>query len=196
MDPRAIKYPGSGFRPPNWKPDMSDYRSYVEIRQRFLSSPRGRAALLYGGIVGRLARSEASKEEVLRGPTANVLVEGICLWDGRSPFAYWDDRLTEQEIDLICGVYHVATGGHGEQTTTLSWWPRPLAFDVSGHAIGWWTPMWETWYEKRLQQLESGSGLLVSHATWRHNMKRERQVPPYTEALERCATTILAVLRP
>ncbi|KAJ6491758.1 hypothetical protein C8R47DRAFT_1214552 [Mycena vitilis] len=34
MDPRAITYPGSGYRPPNWKPDMSDYRSYVEIRQR------------------------------------------------------------------------------------------------------------------------------------------------------------------
>ncbi|KAJ7601564.1 hypothetical protein DFH06DRAFT_1025663 [Mycena polygramma] len=103
-------YSGLGYRPPNYKPDMRDYQAYVEIRQRFMSSPRGRAALLYGGIVGRLARSEASKEEALRGPSDDALVEGICLWDGRSPFAYWDDCLTQQEIDLICGVYHVATG--------------------------------------------------------------------------------------
>ncbi|KAJ6471320.1 hypothetical protein C8R47DRAFT_988280 [Mycena vitilis] len=103
-------YSGLGYRPPNYKPDMRDYQVYVAIRQRFMGSPRGRAALLYGGIVGRLARSEASMEEALRGPSDDALVEGMCLWDGRSPFAYWDDCLTQQEIDLICGVYHVATG--------------------------------------------------------------------------------------
>ncbi|KAJ7672467.1 hypothetical protein DFH06DRAFT_979789 [Mycena polygramma] len=110
LKPQLRSYSGLGYRPPNYKPDMRDYQAYVEIRQRFMSSPRGRAALLYGGIVGRLARSEASKEEALRGPSDDALVEGICLWDGRSPFAYWDDCLTQQEIDLICGVYHVATG--------------------------------------------------------------------------------------
>ncbi|KAJ7670625.1 hypothetical protein DFH06DRAFT_980815 [Mycena polygramma] len=110
-NPRHRSYSGLGFRPLNYKPDMRDYRSYVVIRQRFLSSSRGRAALLYGGIVGRLARSEASKEDVFRGPSDEALVEGVCLWDGHSRFAYWDDCLTEQEVDLICGVYHVATGG-------------------------------------------------------------------------------------
>ncbi|KAJ6461918.1 hypothetical protein C8R47DRAFT_993332 [Mycena vitilis] len=108
--PKRRSYTGLGFRPLNYKPDMRDYRSYVAIRQRFLSSSRGRAALLYGGIVGRLARDEASKEDVFRGPSDDALVEGVCLWDGHARFAYWDDCLTEQEIDLICGVYHVATG--------------------------------------------------------------------------------------
>ncbi|KAJ7882171.1 hypothetical protein B0H13DRAFT_1629592 [Mycena leptocephala] len=107
---RRRGYSGLGYRPPNYKPDMRDYRSYVAVRSRFLLSARGRAALLYGGIIGRLARSEVSSEEVLRGPSDDVLIDGICLWDGHSAAAYWDDRLTDEEIDLICGVYHVATG--------------------------------------------------------------------------------------
>ncbi|KAJ7911548.1 hypothetical protein B0H13DRAFT_2328205 [Mycena leptocephala] len=65
---RRRGYSGLGYRPLNYKPDMRDYRSYVAVRSRFLLSARGRAALLYGGIIGRLARSEVSSEEVLRGP--------------------------------------------------------------------------------------------------------------------------------
>ncbi|KAJ7857376.1 hypothetical protein B0H13DRAFT_1641034 [Mycena leptocephala] len=101
---RRRGYSGLGYRPLNYKPDMRDYRSYVAVRSRFLLSARGRAALLYGGIIGRLARSEVSSEEVLRGPSDDVLIDGICLWDGHSTAAYWDDRLTGEEVDLICGV--------------------------------------------------------------------------------------------
>ncbi|KAJ7851571.1 hypothetical protein B0H13DRAFT_1643942, partial [Mycena leptocephala] len=191
-----------GYRPLNYKPDMRDYRSYVAVRSRFLLSARGRAALLYGGIIGRLARSEVSSEEVLRGPSDDVLIDGICLWDGHSTAAYWDDRLTGEEVDLICGVYHVATGQYdgnlqnGEQTATLSWWPRPHSFAASGINFGWWTPMWETWYQKRLRQLENGPGTLATHTQWKHNLKLERRAPPYTEAIEKCAADILATLRP
>ncbi|KAJ7879882.1 hypothetical protein B0H13DRAFT_2345822 [Mycena leptocephala] len=66
---RRQSYSGLGYRPPNYKPDMRDYRSYVAVCSRFLLSARGRAALLYGGIIGRLARSEVSSEEVLHGET-------------------------------------------------------------------------------------------------------------------------------
>ncbi|KAJ7132400.1 hypothetical protein C8R44DRAFT_537595, partial [Mycena epipterygia] len=63
-----VRYSGLGFRPANYKPDLQDYHTYVSIRRQFLRSPRGRAALLYGGIVGRLARSVVSEDEVFRGP--------------------------------------------------------------------------------------------------------------------------------
>ncbi|KAJ7670201.1 hypothetical protein B0H17DRAFT_858995, partial [Mycena rosella] len=82
-----------------------DYRLYTSIRDRFLRSRRGRAALLYGGVIGRLARSVVPAEEVFRGPSEDVTIDGCCLWDGYSVSAYWADSLTEQEIDLICGVY-------------------------------------------------------------------------------------------
>ena len=40
-----------------------------------------------------------------------VLEEGLCLWDGNpASQAYWDDHLTDDEVDLICGVYRVDTG--------------------------------------------------------------------------------------
>ncbi|KAJ7437317.1 hypothetical protein FB451DRAFT_1061024 [Mycena latifolia] len=107
---RDIRYSGLGYRPPKYKPDLTDYHTYVALRRRFLRSPRGGAALLFGGIVGRLARSDVSVEEVLRGPSDDALLNGICLWDGHSVSAYWDDCLSQQEIDLICGVYHIATG--------------------------------------------------------------------------------------
>jgi hypothetical protein len=105
-----LAYSGLGYRPVGYKFDLMDYQSYVSRRRAFLRSPRGRAALLYGGVVGRIARSEISAEDVVSGPTDDAVLDGIRLWDGHSSFAYWDDCLTSQEIDLICGVYHVATG--------------------------------------------------------------------------------------
>ncbi|KAJ7821427.1 hypothetical protein B0H14DRAFT_2599192 [Mycena olivaceomarginata] len=83
------------------------------------------------------------------GPTDEVTVDGLCMWDGHSEYAYWDDYLTDQEIDLICGVYHISTGQRdpgalsGEQTTARSWWPRPSAMEQSGLNVGWWTPLCE-----------------------------------------------------
>ncbi|KAJ7700968.1 hypothetical protein B0H14DRAFT_2417130 [Mycena olivaceomarginata] len=91
---------GLGFRPKNYVPTAHDYQTYLAMREQFLQSPRGRAAKLYGGIVGRLACTVVSDEEVCRGPTDDVTSDGTCLWDGVSASAYWDDSLTEQEIDL------------------------------------------------------------------------------------------------
>ncbi|KAJ7846448.1 hypothetical protein B0H13DRAFT_1907781 [Mycena leptocephala] len=192
---RRRGYSRLGYRPPNYKPDMRDYHSYVACPW-----PRSFAIRQYHW--PSCGRSEVSSEEVLRGPSDDVLIDGICLWDGYSAAAYWDDRLTGEEIDLICGVYHVATGQYdgnlqnGEQTSTLSWWPRPHSFAASGINFGWWTPMWESWYQKRLQQLENGPGTLATHTQWKHNLKLERRAPPYTAAIEKCAADILATLRP
>jgi hypothetical protein len=108
--PGRQMYSGLGFRSQRYAPDAHNYQSYVAIREQFLRSPRGRCAKSYGGIVGRLACTLISDAEVLRGPTDEVTVDGLCMWDGHSEYAYWDDYLTDQEIDLICGVYHISTG--------------------------------------------------------------------------------------
>ncbi|KAJ6601703.1 hypothetical protein DFH09DRAFT_900127 [Mycena vulgaris] len=109
--------------------------------------------------------------------------------------AYWDDCLIEQEIDMICGVYHVATG-IGNQTTTVSWWPRPAAIAVSGINVGWWTPMWEAWYQKPLEQVKNGDATLTAHDKWKRNLRIERGATAYSEGVEKCAAQILEVLRP
>ncbi|KAJ7465195.1 hypothetical protein FB451DRAFT_1041898, partial [Mycena latifolia] len=86
------------------------YGVYVTLRERFLESPRGRAALFSGVIVGRLARLIVDENLASLGPSNEVFMTGVRLWNGQSSTAYWDDTLTDQEIDLICGVYEIATG--------------------------------------------------------------------------------------
>jgi hypothetical protein len=110
--PRLVyRYGGLGYRPQGYKPDHIDYAVYESLRHRFLCSQRGRAAMLAGGIVARLAREDVRYEDVCNGPSDSVFEDGICLWDGEeSSLAYWDDKLSEDEVDLICGVYRVDTG--------------------------------------------------------------------------------------
>ncbi|KAJ3726417.1 hypothetical protein DFJ43DRAFT_1002189 [Lentinula guzmanii] len=102
-----------GFRPAGFSPTLQDYHAYEVLRDDFLRSARGRAALLAGGIVARLARDAVNEQDVYDGPTENALQEGehvLCVWEEGKHFALWDDNLTEEEIDLICGTYEVATG--------------------------------------------------------------------------------------
>ncbi|KAJ7429726.1 hypothetical protein FB451DRAFT_1069782 [Mycena latifolia] len=102
---------GLGFRSENYKFDVHDYNAYTTQRDlQLLHTPRGRIALQYGGVIGRLARSEVSDEDFFRGYSDDIYDVGDCLWDGTSPYAYWHDRLSTHEIDLLCGVYHVGTG--------------------------------------------------------------------------------------
>jgi hypothetical protein len=64
----------------------------------------------YGGVVARLARSEVSDDDFFRGFDDDIYDVGDCLWDETSKHAYWYDRLSDHEIDLLCSVYHVGTG--------------------------------------------------------------------------------------
>ncbi|KAF8180500.1 hypothetical protein K438DRAFT_1602766 [Mycena galopus ATCC 62051] len=189
-------YSGLGFRPHDYVPNAHDYQGYLWARDRFLQSPRGHAAKLYGGIVGRLASGVVPDDEVLRGRTDNVTLEGICLSARGSEWGYWDDWLSEREIDLICGVYHISTGT-GEQTSTKSWWPKPSAMAQSGLCVGWWTPMCEAWYQRRLGQLaDPERANLLTHGKWKHNLKMERKCPPLVAATECLAAQILERLIP
>ncbi|KAJ7084495.1 hypothetical protein C8R43DRAFT_909353 [Mycena crocata] len=107
---RVNVFSGLGYRPKDYKPDLRDYKGYVALRSNFLRTPRGRAALQYGGIVGRLARFEVPDDEVIVGPTNSVFITGACWRDGENMGSFCDDELTADEIDLICGVYHISTG--------------------------------------------------------------------------------------
>ncbi|KAJ7082216.1 hypothetical protein B0H15DRAFT_785811, partial [Mycena belliarum] len=108
--PIPDRFTGLGYRRKGYKPTSADHGVYVEQREDFLRSPRGRAALFAGGIIGRLARLIVDESLASMGPSREVLTTGVRLWDGCSSAAYWDDNLTDQDIDLICGVYEIATG--------------------------------------------------------------------------------------
>ncbi|KAJ7836743.1 hypothetical protein B0H13DRAFT_2368578 [Mycena leptocephala] len=126
---------------------------------------------LWRGIIGHLARETGKDDLACLGPSDDAFETGVRLWDGRSQTAYWDNDLMSEEIDLICGVYVVATGlkssadEDGVQKKTISWWPKPGAFFTSGLNIGWWSPDCERWFHKRLAEVWINSTPQWSPAT-------------------------------
>ncbi|KAJ7678171.1 hypothetical protein DFH06DRAFT_976113 [Mycena polygramma] len=149
--PCSVAYNGLGLRPLGFKPTRADYEDYVERRNAFLRSPRGRAARFAGGIVGRLAR-EVDIDDSLPIPD-ETFENGVCVWDGESPVAYRDISITTHEMDLICGVYFLPTAD-GLEKKLISWWPIPAIFHHSGLNVGWWTPDCEQWFQATLKEME------------------------------------------
>ncbi|KAF8144160.1 hypothetical protein K438DRAFT_1433690, partial [Mycena galopus ATCC 62051] len=75
--------------------------------------------------------------------------------------------LAQSEIELLCGVYHIATG-LSEQTRQISWWPTPSAWLSGGLDPGWWSPACEDWFLKKRGQYESGkSARLSTNVQWK-----------------------------
>ncbi|KAF8832042.1 hypothetical protein HHX47_DHR1001031 [Lentinula edodes] len=174
-----------GFRPAGFRPNLQDYRAYEVVRDEFLRSARGRAALLGGGIVARLARDVVNKDDVYDGPTVHALQEGehaLCVWEVGRGRAFWDDQLTTEEIDLICGTYEVATGiisKEGVQQTAIrSWWPRPNSWKTCGLNCGFWSKDAEDWLQKRLTKIHNSTDrepvVLFTPQEWHTHLKFQR----------------------
>ena len=60
----TISFSGLGYEPMGYKPDFYDYKSYELLCNRFLTSSRGRVALMTGGIIERLAREVVKEADV------------------------------------------------------------------------------------------------------------------------------------
>ena len=79
--------------------------------QSVLLSPQGRAALLRGGIVGRIAREHLSKDGVLDGPSVEVSAHRVgYIASSGDTTQFCDDELMDNEIAIICGTYSLYTG--------------------------------------------------------------------------------------
>ncbi|KAK7012289.1 hypothetical protein R3P38DRAFT_2790940 [Favolaschia claudopus] len=199
LPPCPVKRPAPhyDYRSKGYKPDQHDYAAYINARDRFLASSRGPLALRYGGVIARIARSVLSLEDGAFHPTDEAVDCGVCYHDGRRGETYWDGELTPDEIDLTCGVYHIATGQRdtnaprNRQTTTISWWPRPVNFIKSGINVGWWSPACENFYQRRLAQIAKGDASLPSQIDWKNNMRFDNKVPLYMDGFERCAKMML-----
>lgn len=99
-----------GFRRAGYTPDIHDWRAYETERDQFLRSARGRAAVLAGGLLSRMATTTVSEENVIFGGDPERLQrQGRCFWEHEGA-GYWDDFLTPVEVDLLCGVYMVERG--------------------------------------------------------------------------------------
>jgi hypothetical protein len=108
----AQPYTPSSHREKKHKFTVADFEAAMLRCQAVLSLPQGRAALLRGGIVARIAKEYLSVDGVLAGPSLEVTAHrvGYLGSSGTTDILYCDDELTENEIAAICGTYTLYTG--------------------------------------------------------------------------------------
>ncbi|KAK0230328.1 hypothetical protein IW262DRAFT_1453227 [Armillaria fumosa] len=184
-----------GCRPTDYKPDRLEFATYQALCKGFLRSQRGRAALLAGGILGCITQDFISNDEVYLGPSADVLKSGIYfVADGESTPVFWDDALTDDEIDLLCGIYKVETGhrnGSEPQHSFVLWFPKPAAWETSGLNIGFWSSDCELWYQGHLNEINSPDPVLWTTNQWRHSLWFLKQSQKVAQVNERLAAEYL-----
>ncbi|KAF8573183.1 hypothetical protein K439DRAFT_1282344, partial [Ramaria rubella] len=79
---------------------------------------------------------------------------------------FFDDDISTEEMNLICGVYRVYTGS-GQQAADVSWWPKQSMWNSGGLNVGYWSPDCETWFQSHLALICSNSAPLRSAAQWK-----------------------------
>jgi hypothetical protein len=99
-------------RPHEYIYGSRDYLAYRERCHTILSHPRGRAALMHGHFMWRLALRSVRWEAVYKGPSgwSSDPDEMLVAQDPSSGAEYFDDKLTMEEQEVLCGTYHCLTG--------------------------------------------------------------------------------------
>jgi hypothetical protein len=186
-----IFYFGLGYCQMDYKPSTVDYIAYERARDDFLRGPRGRAALMKGGIIWRLAMQMLHEDVVIAGPSESVYGSGICFSDNRSGKHWWDDDLTVEEMGLVSGVYKVFTG-KGLQTSDQSWWPKHSAWEGSGADFGFWSASSEMWFQRRLTEIRNGTATLRTGKQWSNALSFHKATRHFIKANESLAAQFLA----
>jgi hypothetical protein len=184
-----------------FRPD--DYFNYEALRSEFFETQaHARAGPQCGGIVWRLSEEVLGVASALEGPSPSAHVSGDILTSPTGP-DFVNDRLTEEEMDMICGKYQVYTGssnilcyelfliphlGQGLQTSQKSWWPLQSTFLKSSLWIGYWTQQCEDWYQAHKRKLEQGLVQPMGITEWKQFLRRSHDPPHVFEAIERAAT--------
>jgi hypothetical protein len=192
-NPRAFvprRCEGLGARKSGYKPDAVDYAEYEYLRRRFCNSERhARAGLMKGGIVWRLVKESLPVEDVLDGPTSDVVDHGCALV--QSDGALWDDDLSEEELALICGVYKVDTLSGVNSQSHSSWWPKHTTWMCSVYNVGYWSPANENWFQRRLDLIRAGNADLKTSQQWREQLKNHRGTGKLADKNEAAAVSYL-----
>lgn len=177
---------GLGARPQDHKTTIEDYTEYVRRRNDLLRGPKGRAALLRGGIVARIARGVIETDIILDGPSRDARPVGEF---GR--FTLVDDELTQADLDIICGVYYVKTetAPKGESflpgtRTELSWWPQENTWVASNCFLQMeWTELAEAFYQENVKLLRTNPLKAIRKVkSWRKALRKQNTLTKIIEA--------------
>ncbi|KAF9035503.1 hypothetical protein BJ165DRAFT_1409372 [Panaeolus papilionaceus] len=154
-----------------------DFEDYTTLVQEFLSRPHGRAALLQGGLVARIASRYLGFDTVADGPSSEVRLHlvGDVLKSGQEGFKYMDDCLEDQDIEILIGAYHMKTK-QANQTTVVSWLPPPSAFYEQTKVNYWtyWSPGDDEILELVYDDIYTGKGKPKSKRDWRKWVRGRR----------------------
>ncbi|KDR76619.1 hypothetical protein GALMADRAFT_67036, partial [Galerina marginata CBS 339.88] len=148
---------------------FADFDVAMLACQSVLTSPQGRAALLRGGIIGRIAKKYLSMDGVLDGPSIEVTAHrmGYLAPSGDNHTRFCDDQLTDNEIAIICGTYSLYTAIQG-QVAVRSWFPPPAAWEHNRSGCKWleWTERSEEIFQNILKDVRCGTAQPKSLSDW------------------------------
>jgi len=142
-----------------------DYLAYRDHCHSILNHPRGRAALMHGHFIWRIALRSVLWETVFSGPSgwSTDADEMIVVQDPFTNTEFIDDRLSTAEQEALCGTYHCLTGkwyyslhqspiirfllGKGNQIVIKSWYMPPHMFEKSMLNLGRWSTHSESLFD-------------------------------------------------
>jgi hypothetical protein len=187
LPPYRYRPRGLDSRPMGFKPSNLDYLAYVQSREEVFRSPRARVLRLRGGIIGRLALEVVPNVAVLDGPS---FCDDII---GRTEnTVFVDDFITENDLDIVSGVYRVSATRHGTSSEDLSWWPKHGTWMRSGLFADQWTPDAESFYTRRVNAMEQKNWLLKNATSWKESLKYDRlQMEPLYRGCEKLAADFI-----
>ncbi|EIN05937.1 hypothetical protein PUNSTDRAFT_137422 [Punctularia strigosozonata HHB-11173 SS5] len=147
------------------KATKKDFVAWEHTVSRFLTTPRARAAALTGGVVWRIA-VEYGPPELLRdaaqGPSQDRSGWGAFAKDSRAG-RFYDDILSPEEMQLLCGTYVVLEArGKSFQETLLSWFPRANKYWLNGV----WTQADEDWFRAHVEACRAGQRQPLKTSVW------------------------------
>ncbi|KAJ3558256.1 hypothetical protein NM688_g1035 [Phlebia brevispora] len=176
--------------PYNHKFCRNDYVLHKQRVEAFFRLPHARAALLMGGIVWRIAVEVLDLEHVLFGPSGSRTYQHmIKLAEGDAV----DDRLSQAECDLICGVSHVLNSHQAvDSASDVSWWPKQDTFERD--SWGFWSWRDEVWYRARREEIHSDDPEKAGPKaawSWRNTFKQGSRQRAAMEMLEREGTGLI-----
>ncbi|PBK93208.1 hypothetical protein ARMGADRAFT_1080361 [Armillaria gallica] len=181
------------YRPVGFQPDLSDYAYYVRKRRALLEDPAvARAALMHGGLIWRIAMEHIPDPDfILSGSGQDTSRYRVChriQGVGKPDFDIWEETLSEDQIDLLCGVYRVYRSAEGSPkfTQDLSWFPRRCSFRNSGLDLGHWSPDAENWYQRRIQMYLTGDpkGCCLNQSEWKNAIRLWRNTSRTFKGIE------------
>ncbi|KAG1812799.1 uncharacterized protein BJ212DRAFT_1276213 [Suillus subaureus] len=148
-------FPPEDRRLTRFRPVFADYIVYEQHCHEFMNQPHARAALLHGGLIWWLALHILGFDvlpSVLNGISQEAVPFGLMLdINGQT---YFDDELSEEEVDFMCRTYYLHTNNGNVEI--VSWWPRPQAWAASGLNVGFWSSQCESWFQSCLDNIRRG----------------------------------------